>query len=75
MLAGVLPGPYDVLARVEQRLARDAADVEAGAAERGALFHERDLEPELRRAKSADITARAGADDNEVEGIHEENLT
>jgi hypothetical protein len=42
---------------MQQRLAGDAADVEAGAAERGALFDQSDLEPELRRAKRADIAA------------------
>ena len=56
-----------MLAGVEQRLAGNAADVEAGAAERGAFVDERDLEAELRGAKGADVAAGAGADDDEVE--------
>src|SRR5690606_26105536 len=34
---------------MEQRLRGNAADIEAGAAEPVALFHHRDIEPELRR--------------------------
>ena len=54
------------LGGVEQRLRRDAADVEAGAAEGGALLDDGDLQPELRGADGADIAARAGADDDEI---------
>jgi len=52
---GVFLGKDQLLARVQQRLARDAADVEAGAAERGAFFHEGDPEASLRGAKGAHI--------------------
>ena len=41
------------LGTVEQRLGRDAADVEAGAAERLATLRARGLEPELRGADRA----------------------
>ena len=54
--------------RVEQRLRGDAADVEAGAAEIRALLDHRHLEPELRGADRTHVTARAGADDDEVVG-------
>ena len=51
---------------VEQRLRRDAADVEAGAAEASSLFRHGDFHPELRGADRADIAAGAGADDDEI---------
>ena len=46
--------------RVEQRLGRDAADVEAGAAERLAALGAGGLEAELRGADRGDIAAGAG---------------
>ena len=51
---------------VEHRLRGDAADVEAGAAQRLAPFGARGLEPELRRADRRDITAGTGTDDKDV---------
>ena len=54
------------LARMEQRLRRDAADIEAGAAVGRALLDYRHLHAELRRADGADIAAGTGADDDEV---------
>src|SRR5205807_4779655 len=47
-------------------LGRDAADVEAGAAERLVLLDHHHLHAELRRADRAEIAARAGTDDDEV---------
>ena len=55
------------LGRAQQRLGRDAAPVEADAAEILAL-DDRGLEAELRRADGGDIAARSGADDDDVEG-------
>ena len=55
------------LGGVEQRLGRDAADVEAGAAERLAAFGAGGLEAELRGADRGDIAAGAGADHQDVE--------
>ena len=52
---------------MQQRLRRDAADVEAGAAEGGALLDAGDLHAELRGADGADIAAGAGADDDDIE--------
>src|SRR6185312_1775374 len=52
---------------LQQRLRRDAADIEAGAAERAALLHAGRLKPKLRRADGADIAAGSAADDDEVE--------
>jgi hypothetical protein len=63
---GVALGEGDVFGGVEEGLARDAADVEAGAAEGGAFLDERDLEAELGGAEGAHIAAGAGADDDEV---------
>ena len=53
---------------VQQRLGRDAADVEAGAAMGLALFDDGGLQAELGGADGADIAAGAGADDNEIVG-------
>ena len=50
------------------RLGGDAADIEAGAAVRGALLHHGHLQPELRRANGADVAAGAGADHDQVVG-------
>ena len=52
--------------RVQHRLGRDAADIEAGAAQRLAAFHAGGLQPQLRRADRRDIAAGAGADDDQV---------
>jgi hypothetical protein len=68
VFGGVLLGEDDVLGGVEQGLARDAADVEAGAAEGGALLDERDLQAELGGAEGAHVAAGAGADDDEIVG-------
>jgi hypothetical protein len=56
------------LGGVEQRLRRDAADIEAGSAERVALLDDADLQPELRGADGADIAAGAGAYHDDVVG-------
>src|SRR5262249_45285620 len=63
-----VPGVLVKLGRMQQRLRRNAADVEAGAAVRRALLDHRGLESKLRRANGADIASRAGADDDEVVG-------
>src|SRR6185503_12147407 len=55
------------LARVEERLARDAADAEARAAERGRLLDDGDAHAELRGADGARVAAGAAADDDEIE--------
>ena len=68
ILAKRVPGLLEQLGGVQQRLRRDAADVEAGAAEGRALLDHRDLHAELRRADRADIAAGAGADDDEIVG-------
>ena len=54
----------------QQDLGWDAADVEAGAAQRLALLDAGDLQPKLRGADGADIAAGAGADDGDVEFFH-----
>ncbi len=60
----------EMLRRLQQRLRRDAADIEAGAAERGALFDAGDAHAELRRADRRDIAARPAADHDDVEIGH-----
>jgi len=52
---------------MQQRLGGNAADIEAGAAQRVALLDAGDLEAELRRADRAFISARARPDHDEVE--------
>ena len=56
---------------MEQRLGRDAPDVEAGAAQRFTALDHGGLEPELRAADGADIAAGAAADDDHVIVGHE----
>ena len=55
------------LGRVQQRLGRDAAAVQAGAAEL-VLLDQGDLHAELGRAQGAGVAAAAAAEDDEVEG-------
>jgi hypothetical protein len=55
---------------VQKRLRRDAAHVEAGAAQRLAPLDAGDLQAQLRRADGADIAAGARADDDEIELSH-----
>ena len=54
------------LGGVEQRLRGDAADVEAGPAQRLALLDHGHFQAELGRADGADIPPGAGADDDEI---------
>ena len=63
------------LAGMQQRLGRDAADIEAGAAMGGALLHHRDLHAELRGADGADIAAGSGADDDQIKLGHWRDLS
>ena len=60
------PREMEILGRGEERLARDAADVEAGAAERLVLLHDGGLEAELRGANGGDVTAGTAANDDEL---------
>ena len=59
-------GLLEQLGGVQQRLRRDAADVQASAAEGRALLDHGGFQPKLRRADGADIAAGAGADDDKV---------
>ena len=54
------------LRRVEHRLRRNAADVEAGAAEGAATLHTGGFQAKLGGADGADIAAGAAADHDEV---------
>ena len=60
-------GSLEIFGGVKHRLGRDAADVEAGAAERLAALRAGGLQPELRGADRGDIAAGAGADHQDVE--------
>src|SRR5262249_9064101 len=59
------------LARVEERLRGDAADVEAGAAERAILLDARHLHAELGGADGGRVAAGARPDHDEVEATHQ----
>ena len=59
-------GLVEHLGGVQQRLGRDAADIEAGAAKRRALLDHGDLQAELGGLDGADIAARAGSDDDDI---------
>ena len=60
----------EVIARREERFARDAADVQTGAAELLVFLDDGCAETELSGANRGDITAGAGADDNDVKFVH-----
>src|SRR3546814_16961759 len=60
---------FIIFRRVQHRLRRDAADVEAGAAQRLAPLGAGGLQAKLRRADRRDIAAGAGTDDTDVIGI------
>ena len=64
-------GLLEHFGRMQQRLRRHAADIEAGAAERRVLLDHGDFHAELRRADRADISARTGADNNEIVSGHD----
>ncbi|MNF02806.1 hypothetical protein D3C80_2020110 [compost metagenome] len=51
---------------MQQRLGRNAADVQAGAAVGRALFNNGNLQAELGRLDRANITTRSGADNNYI---------
>src|SRR6267143_3384578 len=65
-----------VLRGLEQGFRRDAADIQAGAAERVfapgclPLLHAGGGEPELRGADRGDVARRSCADHDDIEGVH-----
>ena len=70
-----VPGFGEFLRGLQQCLRRDAADVEAGAAEAVAALDAGRLEPELRRPDRRDIAARPGPDDDDVVAIGHDRWT
>jgi hypothetical protein len=67
VFGGVLLREDVVFGGGEEGFARNAADVEASAAEGGAFLDEGDLEAELGGAEGADVAAGAGANYDHVE--------
>jgi len=63
-----VPRLVEQLGGMQQRLGWDAANVETGAAVRGAFLHHGHLEAELGRTNGAHIATRAGADHDQVVG-------
>src|SRR5262245_1662306 len=66
--AEAVTGLFEQLGGMQQRLGRDAADIETGTAVGGALLHHRGLQAQLCRPDGAHIAAGAGADDDEIVG-------
>src|SRR5262249_40024340 len=66
-------GEVEQLAGVEQGLAGDAADVEAGAAEGRALLDAGDGQAELSRAGGPDVAPRAPPDHDEGKPLSPEH--
>ena len=62
-------GFLELLGTGQQRLGRDAADIEAGAAQRLALFDAGRLQAELCCADGGNVTAGSTADDDNVVGF------
>ena len=69
VLRGAVLDALVELGRLEHRLGRDAADVQARPAELGPVIDQRDFEAKLTRAKGGRIAARAAAQDDQVERI------
>src|SRR6185436_16949994 len=61
--------PGEVERRLAQRLRRDRAGVDGGAAGLGRLFDDADALPEVGSLRGSFLSSRAGADDDQVE-IH-----
>ena len=75
VLGGLVVDHLELLRAVEQRLAGNAADVQAGAAQRGLAVTGKGVdaghrEPQLRGADGRDVAARATADHYNVIRIH-----
>ena len=66
MLGEVVLRFFKFLGRMQQRLGRNAAYVEACAAERAALIDTRGFEAKLCGADCSNIAARAGANNDQV---------
>ena len=60
-----------MVARSEERLARDATDVEAGAAEFLVFLDDGRFQTQLRRANRRDVAAGSRADDDDIKFIHD----
>src|SRR5690606_297890 len=67
LAGGGMGGLFKLLCGVDQRLGGNAADIEAGAA-RPSRFHDNGVQAKLARPDSADISAGAGADDEQLAG-------
>ena len=65
----IVAGFLEQVRGLQQRLGRDAADIEAGAAEGRALLDHGHLHAELGGADRRHIAARSGADHDEIEGF------
>ena len=60
----------EMIARREQRFARDAADVETSATELLVFFDERGFQAELTGADGRDVSAWTGADNYDIKFVH-----
>src|SRR5690606_34301144 len=67
VLRRVQAQPLDVFGGAEQRLGRNAADVDAGTAQCRVTFDAGDGKAELRGTNAGDIAARSAAEHDDVE--------
>ena len=67
------PGRSDLVCGVKQGLGRDAATIEANAAEPLVALNEQDFLAQVRRVKGRRVSARAGANDYDFsfDWVHE----
>ena len=68
VLGELASGLDEFMGGLQQRLRRDAADIETGAAEAPALLDAGDLHAELRRPDRRDIAAWPTTENDQVEG-------
>ena len=69
VLVRVQPGKLELLGRLQQRLRRDASDVDAGSAEGRCGFDTGRAQPELGSANGGDIPTGTAADNDDIGGL------
>src|SRR4029077_8524890 len=72
MLRRLLFDEHEMIARSQKRFARDAAHVQAGAAQFLAFLDERGLQSKLARTNRSDISAGTRANDHDIKFFHSE---
>ena len=73
-LAEARLGQRIIFAGIEQRLGGNAADVQAGAAQRSPAIDANDLHAKLGGADASDISTRSGPNHGQIKTARHENL-